>query len=257
MDHQKKIITIVGGKGKMGQKFYAALQDFGHTVMICDKGDGAQCTTAIGMSDVVIVSVPIRVVADLIKKVAPLMKNGALLTDITSVKIMPMDTMRDNATCDVEIMGGHPLFGPTVDWRGQHFIVCTERAGNVSAWYREFLCSLGVEVIDMTPEEHDRHMAVIQCLTHFSNLSLGIALEHMHYDLIKGDKIATAIYQMRLYGAGRILAQDPDLYADIQRYNPYAKEVAQKYLASVQELCDTVMRDDTDGFVRMFRQTQK
>ncbi len=54
------------------------------------------------------------------------------------------------------------------------------------AWWRSFLTSLGVTVMDMTADEHDKHMAVIQCLTHFSNITLGSALQKLHYDCSGG-----------------------------------------------------------------------
>jgi len=124
-------------------------------------------------------------------------------------------------------------------------------------WYKDFLRSLGLNILEMTQQEHDKQMATIQCLTHFSTLSLGSTLQKMNYDLQKGENIATPVYLMRLYGVGRILAQDSDLYADMQIYNPYAKQTIEAYKVSVDELFDAVERSDAKAFHDVFERSKK
>lgn len=157
---------------------------------------------------------------------------------------------------EVGVLGGHPLFGPTTDFKGQNIILCSGREIGYSKWYRNFLKSLGLKIIEMKPEEHDRQMAVIQCLTHFSNLSLGSALSKINYDLTLGEKIATPVYKLRFYGVGRILAQNPVLYADIQTHNPFAKEVSQIYLEAVKELNNAVKKNNIQEFIDIFKKSQ-
>ncbi len=253
--HTPHTVGIIGGKGQMGQKFQRALTVSGVRVIVSDVDTEQTNRDVAAESDVVIVSVPIRYTEHVLRDVAPIMQAGSLLTDLTSVKILPMTVMRERVGDDVGFMGGHPLFAPSTDWKKQHFILCEGAKSMFTIWYRNFLLSLGLEIIDMTAEEHDRHMAIIQCLTHFSNVALGSALEKLQYDLHRGDKISTAVYKMRLYGVGRILAQDPILYADIQKFNPYAKEVSDVYLTSVQELCASIT--DGDAFVEIFKRDQK
>ncbi len=248
-------VGIIGGKGRMGQKFQQALTGCGMHVIVADVDTPKTNRDVAAESDVVIVSVPIRYTEHVLRDIAPVMQAGSLLTDLTSVKILPMTVMQERVGDDVGFVGGHPLFAPSTDWKKQHFILCEGAESMFTAWYRNFLLSLGLEIIDMSAVEHDRHMAIIQCLTHFSNVALGSALEKLHYDLHRGEKISTSVYKMRLYGVGRILAQDPMLYADIQKFNPYAKEVSEVYLASVQELCASIT--DGDGFVEIFKRDQK
>lgn len=250
-------IGIIGGKGQIGKKLYDIFTQKKYDVMIADTHTTHSNCDVARQCDVVIISVPIRFTHDVIKEVAPAMREGALLTDVTSVKMMPMSAMERYIPEGVSYMGGHPLFAPSTNWHGQHFIVCNGVYGRFSEWYTDLLTSLEMEVIEMTAREHDRHMAVIQCLIHFSTVSLGSALEKLNYDLHKGEEIATAIYQMRLYGVGRILAQDPTLYADIQKYNPYAAEVSAVYLAAVKELYASVIGDNAEDFVNIFKKDQK
>lgn len=252
--HIPHTVGVIGGKGRMGQKFHRALMEHGVRVIVADVDTQKTNRDVAAESDVVIVSVPIRFTEHVLREVAPVMQAGSLLTDLTSVKVLPMTVMRERVGDDVGFVGGHPLFAPSTDWHKQHFILCEGADSMFLPWYRHFLKELGLEIMDMSADQHDRHMAVIQCLTHFSNVALGSALEKLQYDLHMGDAISTPVYRMRLYGVGRILAQDPMLYADIQKYNPYAKEVSELYLASVQELCASIT--DGDAFVDIFRRDQ-
>lgn len=250
-------IGIIGGNGQIGRRLYDALKKQGHGVMISDINTSISNTQLAAQCDIVIVSVPIHVTQAVLEEVAPCMRGGTLLTDMTSVKIFPLEVMCKNLNEDVAYIGGHPLFAPSVPWEGQHFILCAGRDNEWSLWYREFLVSLGLVIIDMSAQEHDRHMAVIQCLTHFSNLALGHTLHTLDYDLAMGEKISTAVYRMRLYGVGRILAQDPDLYADIQKFNPYAKAVTMEYARAVEELLQSIDRTDEMYFSAIFAQSKR
>lgn len=251
-----KVISIIGGNGKMGQKFASEFLRRGYEVLISDLDT---CNTNVDVAsrgDVVIVTVPIRNTSQVIEEIAPVIKKDALITDFTSVKIMPLTKMTEIIS-DATIIGGHPLFGSTTNFINQHFILCHEKGDKYTDWYKRFLKSLGLKVLEMSKEKHDKHMAVIQCLTHFSTLSLGSTLEKLQYDLEKGEMIATPVYLMRLYGVGRILAQDAELYTDIQIYNPYAKEVTRVYKDAVDELFKTVDKSDDIKFNKIFNRSKK
>ncbi|XLQ20356.1 MAG: prephenate dehydrogenase/arogenate dehydrogenase family protein [Candidatus Moraniibacteriota bacterium] len=252
-----KIISIIGGNGKMGSKFAHEFHKRGFEVLIADADTKLTNEEVARIGDVIIVTVPIRDTEAVIKSIMPVVKKGSMVTDFTSVKIKPMDAMIQEVRDDIEIIGGHPLFGPTTDFKKQNFIICNEQGGSYTDWYINFLKSLGLNVLEMTKEEHDKNMAVIQCLTHFSALSLGSTLEKLHYNLEVGESIATPVYLMRLYGVGRILAQDADLYTDMQMYNPFAKEVAIKYKESVDELFQSVDISDENKFNKIFSKSKK
>lgn len=255
--HIPHTVGIIGGKGNMGAKYAQALRACGMRVLVADTQTRLMARDVAQRSDVVIVSVPIRVTEEVIAELAPHMRSGALLTDLTSVKVMPLRAMAQSVVKDVGYMGTHPLFGPSTAWRGQSVVVCAGRASRFDAWWRDFLVSLGITVVEMTADDHDRHMAVIQCLTHFSAITLGSALQKLHYDVASAEKIATPVYKMRLYAVGRIVAQDAELYADIQQYNPYAAEVTQTYIAAAQELRSSITRSGARGFVAIFTRIQK
>lgn len=237
----------------MGQMFKVPFEKEGIKVIISGRTTSITNKEAASQGDIVIVTVPINKTVETIEEIAPFVKNNAMFTDFTSVKVNPVKAMKNS---NAEIVGGHPLFGPTSDFKGQHFILSKESKGDYYEWYKFFIEKLGMKVIEMSAENHDKNMAVIQCLTHFSSISLGHTLNKMGYDLEMGQKISTPVYLMRLYGVGRILAQDAELYSDIQMLNPYAKEVSQKYFEATQELNNAVKTFNDKVFTDIFNESK-
>ncbi len=252
-----RVVAIIGGRGKMGKLFAQALKDKNIKVLISDTRTKLSNTEVATQADVVIVGVPIRVTCDVIREIAPHLKSGAMITDFTSIKVKPVETMLKNVREDVEVIGGHPLFGSTDDFRNQNFILCKERVGEYYKWYRTFLEDLGLKVIEMSSEEHDKNMAVIQGLTHMANLSLGHALTSLNCDLKAIEKISTPVYLMGIFNIGRILSQDENLYSDIQMENPYTVDISERYCLAVNEINNIIKKRDRAGFQRVFNDSKK
>ena len=64
------------------------------------------------ISDILIISVPIQHTSDVIREVAPYMKAGSLMVDVTSIKEEPSNTMREVLPDEIEYIPTHPVFGP-------------------------------------------------------------------------------------------------------------------------------------------------
>ncbi len=250
-----KVISIIGGKGKTGSKFAKEFRKKGYTVLISDKKTKITNIEAARKGDVVIITVPIRVTEKVIREVAPYVRKDAMLTDFTSVKYSPVNLMRKYSKA--EVIGGHPIFGPTTDFKNQKFILCPGRIKKYFSWYKSFLKSLGLKIIVMSPKEHDKQMGVIQCLIHLSNLSLAYSLKNLNYKIKDAEKLSSPVYLLRLYITGRILAQDPKLYSDIEIDNASSKQMANVYLNSVKKLNKLIISKDRAGFEKAIIDSKK
>lgn len=250
-----KVIGIIGGKGKMGKLFTNAFKKEKYEVLSYDLDTNISPKDFAKICDVLIFSVPIRETKKIMQQFLPFVKEDSLVTDFTSIKTPVCQVMKNSKAED--IIGGHPLFGPTVDLKGQNFILTPVKKNNYYLWYKEILKSFGLNVIEMSPEKHDKNMAVIQCLTHLSNITLGYALRKLDFNFKDAEEISSPVYLMRIFGAGRILAQNSQLYSDIQMENPYAKEVAQIYLESTKELEKTIVEKDKEKFEDIFEKSQE
>lgn len=182
--------------------------------------------------DIVVLCVPVQHLEELLKTVAPHIRPDALVLDVASVKVKPVRLMREYLPESTEIIATHPLFGPMSGKNGiggLPFVYCpvrTTRAAKVRAFLAE---TLGVNVIESTPEEHDTQMAYVQGLTHF----IGRALNRMEIpELVQ----KTALYD-HLHAIVQTVNSDTyDLFLTIQRENPLAEGVRQKFIEALTDI---------------------
>jgi prephenate dehydrogenase len=131
-------IGIIGGTRGLGRTIAWYLKDFDFDVTVTGRDTivGKQVSEDLGIkysddnkkivqnSDIVIVSVPISSTESVIEELAPFMKEGSLMIDVTSVKEGPSKKMQECLNEGVEFIPTHPVFGPrTTDLRGQIIVL--------------------------------------------------------------------------------------------------------------------------------------
>ena len=195
----------------MGSLFAGKFREQGYRVLVSDENNSNNAELA-QQGEIVIVSVPIGITEAVIQEIGPYVRKDALLTDLTSVKIKPVAAMMKYSPA--EVIGGHPLFGPDAELQNQKMVLCPSRGEGYLSWYKTALESWDINPIVMDPEEHDRTMAVVQCLTHASTLSFAYALTKMN-GFQTQEEASTPAYLLQLHAATRLL-QDPLLYLRIQ-----------------------------------------
>jgi prephenate dehydrogenase len=250
-----KTIAIIGGTGKMGKLFVKAFEGKKYRVIVSSRKTEINNIDAARQADVVIVSVPIRDTERVIKEIGPYVRKNALLTDFTSVKVMPSRAMLKYSRA--EVIAGHPLFGPSNNLKGKNFTLYPLRGKSYFNWYKKLLESLGLKIIVMSSDEHDKIMAIVQCLNQLSNLSFGYTLKKANLPIKKTEELSTPNYLLKIYPIGRLLSQDPSLYSDIEIENPYSKKIAKIHLKAIKEIYRTIRRKDKEGFERIFKETRE
>jgi prephenate dehydrogenase len=184
------------------------------------------------------------------------MKAGSLLMDFTSIKVKPVEAMRKFTPPDVEILGTHPMFGPTIPTiRGQTVILVPVK-GRSEKWFpivKGLFEESGAHVEITTAAEHDMLVSVVQGLTHFAYISIGMTIDKLDFDLKKSRKFVSPVYDIMLDFVGRILGQNPYLYALIQMENPGVLDVHDAFIEECKELSSLVRAHDEEGFVRKMK----
>ncbi len=251
---QPKTISIIGGRGKMGSLFARSFREQGYRVLVSDENNSNNIPLA-QQGEVVIVSVPIERTVEVVKEIGPQVRTDSLLTDFTSVKAKPVAAMLTYSRA--EVIGGHPLFGPSIEkFHNQNMILCPARGKDSLSWYSTALEKLGLKVTFMDPKEHDQTMAMVQCLTHFSNIVFASAISAMDYQYDQQDA-TTPAYLLRLYAAARMLTQDPSLYAGILIENPFAREAINAYSNAVKEISTLVHESKKEGLESLLNALQE
>lgn len=272
-------VTIIGGAGGMGKWFAGFFKENGVEVRIVDKSDGTETVAKeLGVqflntdvlklaegarrdevvdTDVLLVSVPIDITGRVIERVGPEMREGSLLMDITSVKKMPVETMEKCTNESVEILGTHPLFGPSAkSMRGQTIIFVPLMKGSLYERIYEMFESNGARIELLTAEEHDEIMSVIQGLVHFILLSFGVTLKNLDFDVERSRKFMNPMFEIIMDFVGRLLHQDPHLYALIQS-NFEMGEIHESFLSVANRLHELISAGNVEEFMDEMRVAKK
>ena len=177
---------------------------------------------------VVILAVPVEVMAETVAAIGPHLAPGAVVIDVGSVKVLPARLLDQGLPAHVEVVGTHPLFGPQSAGdgiAGLRIAVCPVRgarsARRVAAFCRS---ALGLKVFQVTPEDHDREAAVVQGLTHLIARVL-VSMEPLP------TRMTTASFERMMQAVEMVRYDSPAVFRAIERDNPYAAEVRQRFFA--------------------------
>lgn len=189
-------------------------------------------------ADVVLVAVPISETSKVIETVAPKLKQRCLLADLCSVKHGVVESMKKIST-QGELASLHPLFGPgATTLSGKDIVSIPVRTRRTYRKLMKAFESLGAKITEMSADEHDKLMALIQCMTHFTLMAYLSAYE----SLKEFDRrpIRTPLFDSLLKTAEAMLASDPVLYGEIQRYNQFSRIVRARMIEACKSL-DTIL----------------
>ena len=246
-------IGIIGGTGKMGQFFRKFFESNNCNVLISSRRTKLKPIDCVKSSDVVIVSVPISVTLQVIREIAPLINKGSLLIDTTSIKKEPVEAMLIHSKC--EVIGMHPLFGPSVSSiKNQTIVICPARTKKWLEWIINIFEKNKAKIKITTPKKHDEMMSIIQGINHFSTLSAAYAMKNLGISVKESLEYTSPIYKLRMAMVGRILNQDPRLYASIEIMNPENKKALSLYLSSCKKLQRIIQSKNTEEFVEYFKE---
>ena len=247
-------IGILGGTQGMGAFLARVFRDGGFEVEAMGLGQGPSAIEVASRNDLVIIAVPIDITVDVIKAVAPFVRKGACLMDITSIKRPPLEAMLEAAPEGVDVVATHPMFGPHgVDFDRQKVVLCKGRGDDAFARVKKLFESFGAETIEATAEEHDAQMALIQVLVHEKTMVLGSVLARLGADLGRSLQFASPIYRTELAMIGRMFSQRAELYADILTVNPEAPRLSHVFEQEAAYFARAVAMKDRDSVVKRFR----
>ena len=184
-------------------------------------------------ADVIIPCVPISAFEEVIKSICRRIKPGALLIDVCSVKVYPVEVMRKYLPANVEILATHPTFGPDSTKGGLKGLTIVLHKVRISparlARVKQSCRDIGFEIIEMSPQEHDKLMAFSLAYTHL----IGRIGERVN---IKSTIINTGGFTQLLKVQGYVVNDTFQLFKDVQNFNPYAGEMRTQVRQALNEI---------------------
>jgi prephenate dehydrogenase len=249
-------VGLIGGQGQMGRWFQRFFTDRGVKVLVADLGTPQTSQEVAALADVVIISVPIPAVKQVVREVAGHLRPEAALMDLTSVKQAPMKAMLTHFSG--EVVGTHPLFGPGEDSiAGRTMVLCPGRGERWFNWLKALLEDAGARVKVATAAEHDRLMAVVQGLSHFTLIALEMAIRELGVPSQDLEDFATPTFTTLHNLARRLLSQDAALYACIQLHNPANRLALRALEDAVADILYFIQRQNAGGLVRLIESVKE
>jgi prephenate dehydrogenase len=242
-------VGVIGGKGRMGGFLVKLLEEAGQRPLVMDIADGSFDPERAAECLVLILAVPVQAIEEVMQAIGPYTRADGAVIDIASLKEAPLKAMLAHA-CG-EVVGSHPLFGPSCDPAGQTVFVCQGRGDMWASWWRGLWQRAGANVVEISPSRHDRLMAQVQTLRHLLISSLGLALESLGFDPEEDLPLAGPWFGSLWNLLDNQAAQPAGLYTDLALANPHAAAAVRALGQAVQETGSCLERGDRLNLARL------
>jgi len=248
-------VTVVGGRGAMGQFFCQHLEAAGHLVSVMEFDDWDKADVLLGQADLVLLCVPLKSTAALARQVGKHLASHTILADIASTKTEVLQAMLESHTGPV--LGLHPMFGPGVtSLLGQKVVVCEGRHTDQCQWVLDWVEADGGDLIPSTPEEHDSMMVAVQAIRFFSNFSLGTFYAAEGVDIERSFEFSSPLYRSEINTISRLVAQDAALYIDILLASKERQDAVCRLVETYARLADLIKQGDRAALIAEFENTR-
>lgn len=222
-----------------------------------DRVAGSAPEAAAG-ADLAVIAVPVSAVAEVAAEVGPVLAEGAILTDVASVKTRVVQALQEAAPAHVHVIGGHPMAGShetgaahaSADlFVGATYLLTPTTYTDPGAFQRlhGLLTRVGARPLAVNPARHDLLVAVVSHLPQLAATTLmNLAAERARDEHAGLLLLAAGGFR----DATRVAASDPDLWLEICGENRSAiTAVLDDYLERIAGLRKTLEQAD-DGALR-------
>lgn len=275
VDVNKKILIV--GLGLLGGSYARVLKRFGFHISaitrsqssidyalkekIIDEGSTELDEKIIGSADLVVFALYPHVFVEWIEKNQKLLKSGALLTDVTGVKVSIVHKIQAMLRPDVEFIAAHPMAGREVSgvenstekmFIGANYIVVPTEKNTEEAI--ETCMELGKllgfsNVATLSPEEHDEMIAFLSQLTHCIAITLMTCNDKEDMEKFTGDSFRDLT---------RIARIEDEMWSELFIANKTTLlEQMNLFLNKFNELKAMLESEDVEGMRSMMRHSTR
>ncbi len=242
--HPNTTVGIIGF-GSFGKFTAKMLKNYADILVFDAKSQLADEFTlgsfeAVCATDIVILAIPLSAYSSVLNKIKYYIKSSTLIVDVCSVKVLLEELFAQFLPDHQNILLTHPLFGPQSATGGLkgHKLIVTKQLGDKSRQVLQFCkTELGLQVDEMSADEHDRAMAAVHALTFFVARSLA------NINLNSG-MFQTPSYKMIEDLIALDKTHSEELFKTVELGNPFAKEARLKFVEQAQRL-NSVLVEET------------
>lgn len=274
-------VTIIGF-GLIGSSFAQALKKSGqiNQIVAADKSEEV-CETviehkladhattnlreAVSDADIVVLAVPVGAMGNLVKGIAPFLKENAVLTDTGSVKGSVAEAVKPHLPDGVSFVPAHPIAG--TEFSGplagfpelfkDRWVILTpldetplRAVEKVTALWE----MTGANIDIMSPEHHDLILGITSHLPHLIAYTIVGTATNLEDD-IQSEVIKYSASGFRDFT--RIAASDPTMWRDVFLNNKGAVlEILQRFTEDLTALQRAIRYADGDYLYQTFERTR-
>jgi len=232
---------VVGAGGEMGGWLLRHLRDLGYSVETVDTRDGP--LEPMGALDLIVVSVPISATPAVVRVIAPLLRRGAVLAEIASLKGESYSALVEASHLGVTPLCVHPMFGPsTGSLRGRVVAVVPVADADEEQRLAQRLFP-GADLITLDAGRHDRCMAAVLSLPYALNLALARVLAKE--DLVLVSRMAGSTFALQYTLAQSVAGESSTLIRDLLRENASLEPLLGAFVGSLEEVITASGNEDT------------
>jgi prephenate dehydrogenase len=176
---------------------------------------------ALHNAQLVIVAVPVQAIQPVFNQLAPLLPNGAVVTDVASTKAQVLEWARDLLPATVEFIGGHPMAGKELSgvaaadselFKGAIYCLTPSVRARQSAinLVETMVAQIHAKVYYIDAAEHDAYVAGVSHLPFMLSTALA--------DLVSrspGWKEMAPLAASGFRDMSRLASGDPEMHRDI------------------------------------------
>ncbi len=258
-------IAILGAAGSMGGWLTRYFYELGHSIVASDPNIGelkpsasvkvaADNQSAVHNVDMVVVSVPIGITADVIEDVVPYTREGTILCEIASVKGNAYEALKGASAHSIRPLSIHPLFGPGTLTMSKRIALIPVLNLNEE---RQLVAGLfpDARVIIVDAEKHDRIMAVTLSLPYFVNTAIASVLKDEDMAILSQLSGTTSTLQLVLVGS--IMSHSPAFHIALHRENPHALNVLERLQSAVKSGFRQLVDNDLKAFEQSYNSIKR
>jgi cyclohexadieny/prephenate dehydrogenase len=220
---------------------------------------------AVEGADLVVVATPLSAYAEIGERIAPALKDGAIVTDVGSVKQAVIRDLGPHIPRSVHFVPGHPVAGTEHSgpesgfaelFRDRWCILTPppETAPEAAARVGRMWEDCGMRVVTMSADHHDKVLAMTSHLPHliaYTIVGTATSLE----ESLKSEVIEFSASGFRDFT--RIAASDPVMWRDIFLNNREAVlEIVQRFTEDLTALQRAIRWGEGDKLQELFTRTR-
>ena len=215
---------------------------------------------AVAGAELIVLATPITAMPELLRRVAPRLADGAIVTDVGSVKGPLAEVLPGLLPARARYVGSHPMAGshergmeaaqPDL-FEGAPCVVCAPAGDADAERVAAFWQAVGCRVVRRDPERHDLEVAWMSHVPHALAFAFAAALAG-------APPGAREVAGPGFRDFTRIAHSDPELWADIFHANHKALTAPlQAARNAFEALCSAIEAGDAEAILRLLESARR